>query len=197
MLLVSRLNVPYDCGLFFTRHPEVHQAVCGPGAEAPAYLSTSSSSSIPSPLNVRLENSSRFRGLPLYASLVSYGSEGYTSIIQRNITFARKIESWLRSNDNYEVLTPSPAITSFKILNIVLFAPNLKTCKKEELKDKEKGGNKMVEMINKSGEMYVTATRWKGRSAARLAVSNHLTEIDNDGRDFEIVTGRLKAIMEE
>lgn len=192
-----RLNVPYDCGLFYTRHPEVHQAVCGPGADAPAYLATSSTSNVPSPLNVRLENSSRFRGLPLYASLVNYGIAGYTSIIRRNIEFARKLEKWIRENDDYDILTPDPLGSSFRVLNIVLFAPS-QTCPVMEFRNDENGGNRMTEEIHKSGEMYVTATKWKGRSAARLAVSNHLTgTLDGGDGDFEIVTGRLKAIMEK
>lgn len=188
----DRLNVPYDCGLFYTRSSEVHQAVCGPGALAPAYLSTSASS-IPSPLNVRLENSSRFRGLPLYASLVCYGKEGYTSIIKRNVEFARRLEGWLRDNEDYDILTPNPKTTSFKVLNIVLFAPS-SICPIEEMRDPVNGGDLMTSLINQSGEMYVTATKWKGRSAARLAVSNHLTGMDGED-DFEIVINRLKAIM--
>lgn len=192
------LNVPYDCGLFYTRSELVHQAVCGPGLQAPAYLSTFSSTSsvIPSPLNVRLENSSRFRALPLYASLVCYGKEGYASIIRRNISFARSIEECLRQNENYDVLTPEPSSrnnASFRMLNIVLFAPS-STCPIKEMRDSENGGNEMTLRINKTGEMYVTATKWKGRSAARLAVSNHLTGTDEG--DFQIVVRRLKEIME-
>jgi len=124
--------------------------------------------------------------------LVCYGKEGYSSIIRRNISFARRLENWLRNNKDYDILTPNPETTSFKILNIVLFAPS-STCPIEEMRDPVNGGNIMTERINQSGEMYVTATKWKGRSAARLAVSNHLTGMDES--DYEIVTARLKAVM--
>ena len=162
----------------------------------PAYLATTSSSSssnILSPLNVRLENSSRFRGLPLYASLISHGVAGYRDIIRRNVAFARKLQEWIRLNEDYDVLTPDPATTSFRVLNIVLFAPSAR-CPIEAFRNYETGGQRMTEEINKTGEMYVTGTKWKGRSAARLAVSNHLTDLQGQ-RDFEIVTGRLKAVM--
>lgn len=109
------------------------------------------------------------------------------------MSFARRLEAWIRSNEDYDILTPDPASTSFRVLNIVLFAPNSQ-CPVELFRNHESGGNRMCEEINRSGEMYVTATKWKGRSAARLAVSNHLTDIDGE-RDFDIVTGRLKAIM--
>lgn len=187
---MCRLNVPYDCGIFYCRSARIHEAVFGPGANAPAYLSTEASS-IPSPLNVRLENSSRFRGLPLYSSLVSYGNQGYTEVVQRNITYARRIEAWLQENEDYDVLTPSPQ-EGFKVLNIVLFAPS-KRCPVLQFRDAETGGHKMTTALNASGEMYVTGTKWKGRSAARLAVSNYLTA--QHDRDFELVTRRLQSIM--
>lgn len=98
----------------------------------------------------------------------------------------------MRDNKDYDVLTPDPQSTGFKVLNIVLFAPS-SSCPVDDMRDYENGGNKMTELINESGEMYVTATKWKGRSAARLAVSNHLTGIEEE--DFETVTRRLRAIM--
>lgn len=89
------LNVPYDCGLFFTRSAKSLPDLLGPvAANTPAYLASSTSSSahgsaarpsdgllahdlVPSPLYVSIENSSRFRALPLLASLLSLGKEGY------------------------------------------------------------------------------------------------------------------------
>lgn len=160
----------------------------------PAYLSAAASS-IPSPLNVGIENSRRFRALPLYSSLICYGKEGYSEIIQRNIAFARSVEAWLYESPYYDVLTPpstsSKARGDYRILNIVLFAPSAK-CGVAELQG-EDGGVKMVEKINESGEMYVTGTKWKGRSAARLAVSNWQTGTD-DGH-LEVVKRTLLAIM--
>lgn len=67
--------MPYDCGLFFTRSVKALTDVLGPGEDAPAYLS--SASDTPSPLYVNIENSRRFRALPLLASLASLGREGY------------------------------------------------------------------------------------------------------------------------
>lgn len=191
------LNVPYDCGLFYTRSSKLHQTVFGPGASAPAYLSTGVTD-IPSPLNVGIENSRRFRALPLYCSLIAYGKEGYQDIIRRNIAYARAVERWLRTDASlyYDVLTP-PSTTGgqdgkFKILNIVLFAPK-RSCGKANLQG-EDAGSQLVKTVNESGEMYLTATRWQGRSAARLAVSNHLTGLND--RDLEIVKKRLMEVMQ-
>jgi glutamate/tyrosine decarboxylase-like PLP-dependent enzyme len=86
------LNVPYDCGLFYTRSPQALPSIFAP-AETPAYLSAPKNTGnnlrpeipdgqvnhelVPSPLYVNIENSRRFRALPLLASLMSLGKDGY------------------------------------------------------------------------------------------------------------------------
>ena len=197
ILALPRLNVPYDCALFYTRSSSILQDVFGPGAQVSAYLNTNASS-IPSPLNVGIENSRRFRALPLYCSLITYGKEGYTEIIRRNITFARRIEAWLCASPDYDVLTPPSTSNGldekgkYRILNIVLFAPSLSCGKKEFVG--EYAGTRLVEALNASGQMYVQGTKWRGRAAARLAVSNWQTA--KDDMDFEIVVNRLRVVME-
>lgn len=87
------LNVPYDCGLFYTKSAHALPGVFAP-VEAPAYLTASSTSAgtagpqdgqviheqVPSPLYVNIENSRRFRALPLLASLMSLGKDGYRGV---------------------------------------------------------------------------------------------------------------------
>lgn len=87
-------QVPYDCGLFYTRSQDhLSQIFSPPAASAPAYLSASANGPmhpdggevdghvqhelVPSPLYVNIENSRRFRALPLFASLLSLGRDGY------------------------------------------------------------------------------------------------------------------------
>lgn len=193
------LNVPYDCAVFYTKDVKTLEAVCGPGSNVPAYLTTAPSSAdeyIPSPMNVGIENSQRFRALPLYASLLCYGQEGYRKIVRENITFARRVEAWLVDHKQwYDVLTPLSTSSSkqgnYRISNIVLFAPS-RTCGVTAFEGKD-AGVQLVKAINATGKMYVTGTSWKGRSAVRLAVSNYLT----DDRDFTIVTEVLSSIMSE
>lgn len=189
---MGRLNVPYDCALFYARDPGLLHAVLGPGSAAPAYLASGASASLPSPLNTRIENSTRFRALPLYASLLAYGKAGYTDIVCRNIEFARRIEKWLRGYGKrwYDVLTDP----SQKILNIVLFAPAA-SCGQDHFVGEE-GATAWVNAINATGKIYVTGTAWEGRQAARLAVSNHLTAQEGfEESDFQSVILVLKGVM--
>lgn len=83
------LNVPYDCGLFFTRRVEYLTNIFKPpSADAPAYLAPTANNEagadleevVPGPLFVGIENSRRFRALPLFASLMSLGRGGYEGV---------------------------------------------------------------------------------------------------------------------
>ncbi|KAI5477494.1 hypothetical protein MNV49_006340 [Pseudohyphozyma bogoriensis] len=203
------LNVPYDCAAFFSRDPTVLRAVTGPGRATIAYLSSNSCTSasafpsidpyrtLPSPLFVNVENSRRFRALPVYATLLSLGKEGYAEIFERNIAFARKVEEWMRAGGGqggYEVLLPVSSTEKpedFRTLNIVLFAPSATAPTKFQ---GDGGAVALCKAINKSRECYCTGTAWKGRGAIRLAVSNHATELE---RDFEIVVKVLEEVMRE
>ncbi|KAK0269468.1 hypothetical protein LTR35_014764 [Friedmanniomyces endolithicus] len=107
------LNVPYDCGIFLSKHLELGTSVFGnPNA---AYLNTASSEAtlstdrtIPSPLDLGIENSRRFRALPVYATLAAYGREGYREMLERQIKLARGIAAYLLQSKEYQLL-PRPS----------------------------------------------------------------------------------------
>lgn len=239
------LNVPYDCGLFYTRSAKSLLSVFAP-EEAPAYLTAPSASDsessgpaigqviheqVPSPLYVNIENSRRFRALPLLASLMSLGKTGYqgafasshlhsesmaadesTDLIRRNIQFARSIATYIQNSSSYDLLNPSPPSSGLKgelssydmdsrsevessdltfgvenpivPLNIVLFAPSSTS--------KIASGADLADAINATRKMYVTGTKWRGRSAVRLAVSNWRTGL---GGAEEVK--RIEQILDE
>ncbi|KAJ3085474.1 hypothetical protein HK100_009036 [Physocladia obscura] len=195
------LNVPYDCGLFYTRSLELLQQVCSPSFDlsstGPAYLSSSSSDGIPSPLTVGIENSRRFRALPLYASLICLGREGYEDIFARNIAFANRIAKWIHDSPHYDLLNHAGdninGATYKPIANIVLFGSRTAT--------DDVGNSQLVSKINDTGLMYVTGTKWAGRPCIRLAVSNWQTgknkgnATDIHDPDFDIVINVLIQVL--
>ncbi|KAJ3195365.1 hypothetical protein HK101_000407 [Irineochytrium annulatum] len=203
------LNVPYDCGIFFCRSLPLLQSVAsptfdlGPGS-APAYLASANpvSSSIPSPLTVGIENSRRFRALPLYANLVSLGRQGFHEMVERNLVFTRRLADWLHARKEVDVLNYCPRdgdVGYGELLNIILFAPSADA--PEELRNPVDGNARMVARINDTGKMYVTPTAWRGRKATRLAVSNWRTgtalwkDGDKDDPDLDIVKAVLTSVL--
>ncbi|KAJ3219983.1 hypothetical protein HDU67_007716 [Dinochytrium kinnereticum] len=189
------LNVPYDCGIFFTRSLPLLQSIFSPTfnqtAGGPAYLFSASDTSIPSPLTIGIENSRRFRALPLYASLLSLGKEGYASLFDRNVGFAKRIAKWMDESGLFLVLNKGEVDGEVPI-NIVLFA-----AKKGRFCDEVKGGMELADAINVTGRMFVSATVWRGRSAVRIAVSNWRTGMGEGAEDdFAIVVKTLKEVVE-
>jgi glutamate/tyrosine decarboxylase-like PLP-dependent enzyme len=169
------LNVPYDCGFFLSRHRTLAERVfANPNA---AYLSASAAGDgIMSPLNIGLENSRRFRALPVYASLIAYGKAGYRDMLERQISLSRGIASFLHDSEHYELLPQvegSVGDILESIYIIVLF----------RAKD-EKLNEQLVAKIKASRKIYVSGTSWDGRPACRFAVSNWMVDV---GRDLPIV----------
>ena len=181
------LNVPYDCGIFFCRHPSIAQQVFqNPNA---AYLNTKNAATdtIQSPLNISIENSRRFRGLPVYATLTAYGREGYANMLMRQIRLARAVAGYLFDHADFELL-PKDVFSDRvsieqNIFVIVLF------------KAKDKALNEvLVKRINASSKMYVSGTMWDDCPASRIAVSNW--QVDPD-RDLKIVRTVLENVVSE
>ncbi|OAQ62029.1 tyrosine decarboxylase [Pochonia chlamydosporia 170] len=173
------LNVPYDCGIFFTRAASTLSSVfVNPNA---AYLASSSAATIPSPLNIGLENSRRFRALPAYAVLLSEGRPGIATLLSNMIELCRKLAVYLRDSPHYELL-PDGGAPLEGIFMILLFR-----AKKQAVNET------LVERINQTRDMYVSGTKWKGEKAVRIAVSNWKVDIE---RDFGVVTRILDAVAD-
>lgn len=161
------LNVPYDTGIFFCRHANLNADVfSNPNA---AYLSASKSS-IQSPLNIGLENSRRFRALPVYAALLSEGRDGFGVILAKMAAMARAIARYMRDSEDYDWLPAEDAPIEAVFMGVLCRAKDRKT--NEEL----------VQRLNASGKIYVSGTKWRGEPACRIAISNWRIDVD---RDFE------------
>ncbi|OJJ50165.1 hypothetical protein ASPZODRAFT_1120025 [Penicilliopsis zonata CBS 506.65] len=177
------LNVPYDCGFFLCRHPEIASNVFQ-NANA-AYLTSSSAQdhgpSIPSPLNIGLENSRRFRALPAYASLLSYGKHGYRNMLQRQIRLARLVAGWLFHHPDYVALPEAPSEEELvqQVYMVVLFRAKDQTLNRD-----------LAGKINATSKMFVSGTVWDGQPACRIAISNWRVD---EKRDFEII----KSVLED
>ncbi|KAJ4290903.1 hypothetical protein N0V90_010099 [Kalmusia sp. IMI 367209] len=178
------LNVPYDCGFFFSRHREIPERVFQ-NPNAP-YLSTGAATdAIVSPSNVGLENSRRLRALPVYASLTAYGADGYRGMLERQIELSKGIAEYILDSEEFELL-PESNSPKEQILNgiyiIVLF------------KAKDEGLNKeLTTRIKATRKIYVSGTAWNGKPACRFAVSNWQTDAK---RDLPLIKDVLDNVVE-
>jgi len=179
------LNVPYDCGFFLSKHRNIAERVFqNPNA---AYLATGNGpNAIMSPLNIGLENSRRFRALPVYATLVAYGKTGYRDMLGRQIELCRGIAKFIADSEEYELLSESNGPVEEIMGNvyiIVLF------CAKDEELNKT-----LVAKIKATRKIYVSGTAWNGQPACRFAVSNWQTDVK---RDLPVITDVLLSVAKQ
>jgi glutamate/tyrosine decarboxylase-like PLP-dependent enzyme len=150
-----------------------------------AYLSTGVSD-VPSPLNIGIENSRRFRALPVYAVLLSHGSFGLAEMFARQVRLARGVAEFLDGHEKYELLAqPSDASSSNKYGKthiIVLFRAR-----------DEQRNSELVNKINGTRTIYVSGTKWEDKPACRIAVSTWKVDVQ---RDLKLITEILSGALE-
>lgn len=151
------LNVPYDCGVFLTRHQTLLHKSCHVDA---AYLKNNGSQ--PDFMSLGIENSRRFRALPVWLTLKHYGRHGIAEWVLRNVQQAKRFAHFIDEHPDYELVHPCQ-------LNVVLFRPTL-----------TQGSGDItqacLDMINKDGRLFLSPGKWQGKSIIRAALSNWQTQ---------------------
>ncbi|EON68898.1 hypothetical protein W97_08156 [Coniosporium apollinis CBS 100218] len=177
------LNVPYDCGFFLGKHRALAENVFRNSNAAYLNVGATDTSFIASPLNIGIENSRRFRALPVYASLTAYGRRGYRDMLERQVKLARGIARFILRHSEYDLL-PNLEVDDERRLDsiyiIVLFRA------KDDSLNKD-----LVKHVNATKKIYVSGTAWTGAPACRFAVSNWQVDVD---RDLQLVTDVLDRV---
>lgn len=190
---ITDIKQPYDCGVFFTRFADTLSSIFqNPNA---AYLATGPSS-IPSPLNLGLENSRRFRALPVYAVLLAYGRDELAQMFARQVRLARAISKFLQDSENYELLpktsrsgnseqpTTLSTNTEFDGTHIIVI-----------FRARDDAINAvLVQRINATRKMYASGTKWEGKPACRIAISTWKVDVERDSRLIKEV---LESVLSE
>lgn len=172
------LNVPYDCAMQFTRHLGVQMDVFRNTA---AYLGRPVMESW-NYVHLTPENSRRFRALPVWMSLMAYGSEGYREIVERNCELARALEIRLSGDSDFQVLAPVS-------MNVVCFTLS------DADKQQDIGG--YLKRLRDDGRTYLSPTVYKGTPGIRAAITNWRTESQDIDITFKALQDALEATNAE
>lgn len=161
----------------------LHEVFNNPGA---AYLANSlGPDRIQSPLNIGIENSRRFRALPVYTNLVSYGLHGFTRMLERQIHLTRAIAEFIQENEFYELL-PKPSGNIPEKQEIAhTFIVVLFRAKNDRL------NFELANRIKAQRQIYVSGTSWNGSPACRFAISNWQASVE---RDMPIIKSALVQV---
>ena len=154
------LNVPYDAAMLFTKHKNLQLKVFQNSA---AYLGDPNQS--PDFFHYTPENSRRWRALPSWFTLMAYGKEGHSEIVERNCAMAEKLGNWISSSTKFKLLAPVR-------MNVVCFTLNKEEPTAQEIKT-------FLARVRDDGRTFFTPTVYNSVPAIRAAVSNWLTQ-END-----------------
>jgi aromatic-L-amino-acid/L-tryptophan decarboxylase len=147
------LLVTQGCSAFWTRRPEQLRDAF---SLVPEYLRTTDDVVSFSEYGVELGRG--FRALQLWMVMRCSGREGLQEVIRRGIALAEQFEGWVRDEPGWELCAPRP----FSVV-----------CFRREGSDEE--NEALLERVNASGEVFLSATRLNGRFVLRLAVGNART----------------------
>ena len=166
------LNVPYDCGLAFVAHPAAHRAAMGATAE---YLVVADPTAARDQMDWTPEFSRRARGFTVYAALRSLGRRGVQELVERCCACAELFAERV-------VALPGCEVLNEVVLNQVLF----------RFEDDERT-DAVLAAVQATGEAWMSGTKWDGRSAIRLSVSNWRTTEADIERTLAAFTDVLAA----
>jgi aromatic-L-amino-acid decarboxylase len=113
----------------------------------------------------------RFRSLKLWFVLRYYGIEGLQFHIREHVRLAQQFAEWIRSDERFEIAAPAP-------LNLVCF----------RLKAGDDANQKLMDALNRSGDLYLTHTKLNGKLTLRLCVG----QTNTTARHVENAWKRIK-----
>jgi aromatic-L-amino-acid decarboxylase len=166
------LFTPMDCSCFWSRRPE---ALRHAFSLVPEYLRTTDTAEVNlmdySPVLGR-----RFRALKLWAVLRCHGREGLQGLIREHVRLAALFEGWVRATPGWEVCAPRP----FSVV-----------CFRRAGGDEENAA--LLERVNRSGEVFLSATKLEGRTVLRLAIGNARTTEADVRQAWEVLLREAEA----
>jgi aromatic-L-amino-acid/L-tryptophan decarboxylase len=157
------LFTPMDCSALWTRRPEALHAAF---ASTRDYLASTSDAVDLKDFGPALGR--RFRALKLWLVLRMYGADGLRALLREHVRLAQLFASWVEAEPGWEIAAPHPFST-------VCFRCT------------ERDSFELAARASATGELFVAATRLKGRDAIRLAIGNGRTTEADVLRAWEVL----------
>ena len=156
------LNTPYDCGLAIVADRDALTRAMSLRA---AYLpsETSERAAVSDPSDRSPESSRRARAIVVWATLRSLGRSGLAELVERNCRRASDFEAQLAIVEGVEILH---AEINQLVVGFVDPAGL----------DDDAHVDRVLTRVQGDGVCYPTGTRWHGRRAMRISVSNWRTD---------------------
>jgi glutamate/tyrosine decarboxylase-like PLP-dependent enzyme len=175
------LNVPYDCGIAIVADASAARAAFS--AETSYFVRDGTGAA--DPMDLVPELSRRARGVPVWAALRSLGRSGTVALVEGLADSARALAAGLAALPGVEVLND----VVFTQVSVSFGSDDRTVAVTQALID--------------DGAVWMSGSRWRGRSVLRISVSNWTTDdadvavaVDAVGRVLAAVTSAADAARE-
>jgi aromatic-L-amino-acid decarboxylase len=158
------LFVPIDCSAFYCRHPSILMQAF---SLVPEYLRTSEDDRVRNLMDYGIQLGRRFRALKLWMVLRAFGSEGLRQHLRAHIALAERFRGWIEASPNFELLAPVP----FSVVCFRSRPHDLPACPETEAY-LNRLNERLLESVNRTGEVFLSHTELNGRFTLRLAIGN-------------------------
>ncbi len=174
----------FDCSAYFCRDTGMLRSTF---EVMPEYLKTDPDQQVKNFRDWGIPLGRRFRALKLWFVMRSFGVSGLQNKVREHIALAKELASWIDNHSEFETLAPVS-------LNLVCFRcnPSQHQCSEEKLEEINK---KVMNELNRSGEMFLTHTKLKGKFALRLCIGQTNTSREHVEKAWELIQGRASLIL--
>jgi glutamate/tyrosine decarboxylase-like PLP-dependent enzyme len=177
------LNVPYDCGFGFVNDP----ILLGKTFAYTADYLPKPDDPRPNLGTMGPESSRRARSLAVWATLRSYGREGYREMVEGHLVLARRMAKLVDDASDLERLAEV-------LLNIVCFRFNPGRFSDDDL---NRLNTRLGDAILSDGRVYAGTTLYKGMVALRPAIVNWRTREEDIEFFVEVVRELGKKVVQD
>ncbi len=164
------LFAPYDVCALVYRDPQIAASA---HAQHAVYLDPIRKDNW-NPTDYAMHLSRRARGMPLWFSLATYGTDAYAQAIKMTIDAAQAIADWIDDQEYLELSVRSK-------LSVAVFRPKNMTDDEIDF---------WAETHRDNGTLLCMPTSWQGRKHLRICLVNPMTDVDQITTLFASLKGK-------
>lgn len=173
----------FDCSAYFVKDRD---ALIRTFEILPEYLKTSSRGKVNDYRDWGIALGRRFRALKLWFVIRNFGVEGIQERVKKHIRLARYLSQKIKNEPHFELITET-------LLNTVCFRYH-----PDSVDDDEKLNSlnaELLAILNKSGKMFLSHTKLKGKFVLRMVTSQTDVEQHHVDRAWELIRSTAEDLL--
>lgn len=167
------LFVPLDCSVLYVRRPEILRRAF---SIVPFYLTSAEAGRARNLMDYGVSLGRRFRALKLWFVMRWFGATGLADRLREHMRLARRFATWVEAEEGMEMLVPVRfSVAVFRAIRAG-----------EAVEAANARNERILELVNASGEVFLSHVKVGDRFAARLAIGNIRTAERHVRRAFDL-----------